>query len=313
MNLSAALPTFLITLREGVEAALVVGIVLATLQKANRSDLNSWVYSGILAGIVSSAWVGVGFNWVLQGLENSHQVYAPVIKPLLEAVFGVAAIGLLSWMLVWMTQQSKQIKVQVEATVDSTLQQQPGVAGWGIFSLIGTAVLREGFETVLFIAAQFQEGIMPVLGAVAGILSATGIGVLLFQLGIKINLRLFFQVMGIVLLLIVGGLVIGAEKHLDAGMYRLTQLQPTLGSWCVYPAPQSEYPSCLLGPLIWDMSAILPDRKFPGLVLKTLLGYTQHLYLLQAIGYLLFLIIVGSIYFRILTGRNFFRKSDAQG
>jgi high-affinity iron transporter len=61
------------------------------------------------------------------------------------------------------------------------------------------------------------------------------------------------------------------------------------------------------------MSAILPDRKFPGLVLKTLLGYTQHLYLLQAIGYLLFLIIVGSIYFQILTGRNFFRKSDAQG
>ncbi|HEY9700553.1 MAG TPA: FTR1 family protein [Trichocoleus sp.] len=299
VDFSAALPTFVITLREGVEAALVVGIVLAYLNKASQTKLNPWVYAGIGAGILGSGLIGIGFSSLLLALETSDQPYMPIVKELLKTGFGVTAIGLLSWMLLWMTQQARLLKSEVEGAMTAVLQQSTG-AGWGIFGLITIAVLREGFETVLFIAANFQQGWVAAIGAVAGLIGATGIGILLFQLGVKINLRQFFQVMGVLLLLIVSGLVIGALRHLDKAAALLTQLNPQI-SLCT-----SSGSSCLLGPLVWDASQVLPDRQFPGIILKALFGYTQTLYLAQAIGYLLFLSLVGGIYLNSITeGRLF--------
>ena len=298
MDFSAALPTFVITLREGLEAALVVGIVLAALNKAQQSQLNSWVYSGVIVGIIASALVGVLLSGLLQGLDASNQLYAPIVKQLLEAGFGILAIALLSWMLIWMTQQARAMKSEVEGSVSAVLQQDRG-AGWGVFGLIFIAVLREGFETVLFIAAQVQQGLVPVLGAIAGLTGAAAIGVLLFKWGVKIDLRRFFQVMGVLLLLIVSGLVISALKHLDAALLMLSQLNPQFAALCF-----SASTSCILGPQVWDASNFLPDRQFPGILLKSLFGYRQQLYLLQAVAYLAFLITVGSLYFRSLSGAS---------
>jgi high-affinity iron transporter len=286
MDFSSALPTFVITLREGTEAALVVGIVLAYLKKAGRTQLNRWVYAGIGAGIAASVLVGILFSGLLSALENSNQAYAPVLKQLLEGGFGLVAIGLLSWMLVWMTQQARQMKSSVEGAITSALQQE-SAAGWGVFGLISIAVLREGFETVVFIAAQFQQGWIPALGAVAGLLGATLIGFLLFQVGVKINLRQFFQVMGLLLLLIVSGLVVSALRHFD----RAARLWAELGHNLCFSSD-----SCILGPQVWDLSQVLPDRQFPGILLKAFFGYTQQLYAVQAVAYLVFLAIVGSIY-----------------
>jgi high-affinity iron transporter len=296
MDFSAALPTFVITLREGVEAALVVGIVLAYLNKAGQKQLNPWVYGGIGVGIGASLLVGSLFLVIFQLLEASGQDYVPAVKQALEGLFGVAAIALLSWMLIWMTQQARSLKADVEGAISTALHQQTQ-AGWGVFSLIAIAVLREGFETVLFLAAQVQQGWMPAVGAIAGLVGAVGIGILLFQLGIKINLRRFFQVMGIFLLLIVSGLVVGVLRHFDKAVGLLAQLHPDVASWC----PETS-PSCILGPLVWDASQVLPDRQFPGVLLKALFGYTQTLYLAQAIDYLLFLTIVGGIYLSSMTG-----------
>jgi high-affinity iron transporter len=298
MNLSDALPTFFVTLREGVEAALVVGIVLAALKKANQSRLNLWVYAGIFVGLLSSALVGAIFLSIIQTLEVANQLYAPVIKPLLEAIISTVAIALLSWMLIWMTQQARQVKSTVESVVDTTLNQGTA-AGWGVFSLILAAVLREGFETVLFIAAQFQAGVMPVMGAMGGLVTATGIGVLLFKWGVKINLRLFFQIMGVVLLLIVGGLILSALKNFDAAAATYAQLNPAQ-DWCIYSEQKAGYVSCILGPLAWDTSAILSDRQFPGIVLRTLFGYRERLYMLQVGSYVLFWLTVGTLYFQSL-------------
>jgi high-affinity iron transporter len=292
MDFTSALPTFVVTLREGTEAALVVGIVLAYLKKAQQSRLNSWVFAGIGAGLFGSLLVGVGFNGVLAALDRSDQTYAPLLKQLLEAGFGIVAIGLLSWMLVWMTRQARQMKAEVEGAITTALQ-QGNQAGWGVFGLITIAVLREGFETVVFIAAQFQQGWIPALGALAGLVGATGIGILLFQLGVKINLRQFFQVMGVLLLLIVSGLVVSALRHLDQAALLYNQLSDT--AQICFSAP-----SCILGPRVWDLSQILPDRKFPGILLKAFFGYTQTLYLVQAVAYLVFLTTVGTIYFRSL-------------
>ncbi|MBW4466526.1 MAG: FTR1 family iron permease [Pegethrix bostrychoides GSE-TBD4-15B] len=292
MDFSSALPTFVVTLREGTEASLVVGIVLAYLKKAGQSRFNAWVFAGIAAGLAGSLLVGLLFNGLLVALDSSDQAYAPIWKQLLEGGFGLVAIGLLSWMLVWMTQQARQLKSEVESSIASTLQQGDAAAGWGLFGLVTVAVLREGFETVVFLAAQFQQGWIPALGAVAGLVGATLIGFLLFQLGVKINLRQFFQVMGLLLLLIVSGLVVSALRHFDQAARLYSDLGET--SLCF------SADSCILGSQVWDLTKVLPDRQFPGILLKAFFGYTQKLYLAQAVGYVGFLLSVGWLYLRSL-------------
>ena len=154
--------------------------------------------------------------------------------------------------------------------------------------------LREGFETVLFILAKFQqEWTLPAIGAIAGLALAAIMGVGLFSLGVRINIRLFFQVMGIFLLLIVGGLVMGALKHFDAALGLLNQL--TLSQLCLF-----NNGSCILGGRVWDGSLILPDKQFPGIILKALFGYRQTLYLAQVVAYFGFLIAIGTAYFQSL-------------
>ncbi len=306
MNFSSVLPTFVITLREGVEAALVVGIVLACLRKANRSRLNGWVYLGVIAGIGASVLVGVLFSWILQSLG----VLSPAAEFLMEGIFSVVAIVLLSWMLIWMTQQARSMKGMVEGELSAALKRDTG-AGWGVFSLIFFAVLREGFETVVFIAAKFQQGFVPAMGALAGLLASASVGVLLFKWGVKLNLRQFFKVMGILLLLIVSGLVVTALGHFDKVMQTLASQSRASESLCFYYEHFSRVHSCVLGSNVWDLSKILPEDKFPGLLLSALFGYTQQLYQVQAIAYVLFLVTIGAIYFQSLSGKVFFGKFNS--
>jgi high-affinity iron transporter len=293
-DFSAALPTFVITLREGVEAALVVGIVMACLQKAERRSLYPWVYGGIGSGLLASLGVGWVFLGLLQALDASSNAYAPVLKQVLETGFNLTAVVLLSWMLLWMTRQAKSLKSEVEGAVSQALDHpdRAWAAGLSILTLVAIAVLREGFETVVFIAAQFQNGLWSILGAIAGLMGAVGIGVLLFKMGVKINLRLFFQGMGILLLLIVAGLVITTLRHADQAIALWSQLHPQSPSFCF------STDSCVLGPLLWDTSAILPDRQFPGILLKAFFGYTQRLYWVQALAYLAFWVGIGGLYWR---------------
>ncbi len=311
MNFSEAIPTFVITLREGVEAALVVGIVLACLKKAEQSHLNSWVYAGIAAGIAASGFVGVLFNGLLAALSTSNQPYAPVIKQLLEGCLGIFAIAMLSWMLIWMTQQARFLKAEVEGALTAALKGNTN-AGWGVFGLIFIAVLREGFETVIFVSAQFQQGLTPALGAVGGLLGAAIIGSLIFRWGVKIDIRQFFKFMGILLLLIVAGLAVSAFKHFDAAAAILSHTDSNYAAICVYFDRTSQLHSCILGPLVWNAAAILPDRQFPGILLKALFGYRDRIYLIQAIAYAIFLATIGRLYFQKLGGKSNVASKNTQ-
>lgn len=297
MDWSAALPTFLITLREGVEAALVVGIVLACLAKANRSELNAWVYGGVLAGLVGSVLIGLFLGLALGQLQVAASALQAVIQPLLGVTFGSVAIVMLSWMLIWMTQQASNLKRNVEGSLKDALADSEG-ANVSIFSLVCIAVLREGFETVLFLFSSLGQSARSVgagiAGAIAGVVGAIVIGLGLFQFGVKINLKLFFQTMGVFLLLIVAGLVISVLKNLDAAFSAISLLNQPNIDLCISQG------SCVLGPLLWDASNVLPDKQFPGVLLKTLLGYRDHIYLLQLIVYVAFLAGVGGRYFRTL-------------
>lgn len=300
MDWSLALPPFVITLREGVEAALVVGIVLACLYKAEQTRFNRWVYAGIGAGLVGSIGVGGLFSWLLLALQSSDRPYTLVVEPLLKAVFSLVAIALLSWMLLWMTQQAGSAKTEITQAVTSRLA-KPQQARWGIFGLVAIAVLQEGFETVLFVLSQFQPGWMPILGGLCGALGAVLIGFMIFRWGMRINLSLFFQIMGVLLLIIVSGLVISALKDLDQAVLQLSHVAPAWSSLC---GGDGINDSCILGPRLWDTHAWLPDRQFPGILLKTLFGFRDRLYLVQAIAYVLYGVTMTVLYFQSFRGRQ---------
>jgi high-affinity iron transporter len=301
MDFSSALPTFVITLREGVEAALVVGIVLAYLKKSGQSHLRSWVYSGIGVGLAISGMVGLLLSWFVQHLGRSSEKYGPVFEPLLEGLFSLIAIVLLSWMLIWMTQNAKGLKATVEGSIGQALQTQAR-AGWGIFALVFFAVLREGFETVLFVAAKFQQGVIPAIGAFLGLGTAVAIGVMFFRLGIRLNLRKFFLVMGMLLLFIVAGLVVTALGHFDTAVNTLAGLDRKSANLCLFyerfAKPMNR--SCILGPIVWNFTSVLPDDKFPGILLSALFGYSQRLFSLQAVTYVGFLLTIGTLYIKSL-------------
>jgi len=305
MDFSTLLPTFVITLREGVEAALVVGIVLACLKRANQTRLNRWVYLGVGLGIAVSALVGLLFGWLIAVLGQASSI----AEPLLEGVFSLIAIVLLSWMLVWMTQQARFMKASVEGAVSHALKTG---AAWGTFWLIFIAVLREGFESVVFILAKFGEGLIPSLGALAGIAVAAAIGVLLFKWGVKLNLKLFFKAMGVLLLLVVAGLVVTTLGHLDTVISTLASQNRASETLCIYYTHFTKVHSCILGPKVWDLTHVLPDDRVPGAILSALFGYTQRLYQVQAIAYILFLVILGTLYFQSLSGRVWSLKKLVQ-
>ncbi len=232
---------------------------------------------------------------MIASLGTANQKYAPVIEPLLEGVFSVLAIAMLSWMLIWMTRQAKSIKTQVEGAVTAALKYEAR-AGWAILGLILVAVLREGFETVLFVVAKFQKGLISYLGALMGLAVAAGIGVVLFKWGVRINLRQFFMVMGILLLLIVAGLVVTALGHFDTAIASLAHLDRKSESLCFFYERFVKNPSCILGSKVWDLTRVLPDDRFPGIFLNALFGYTQRLFMVQAVAYIGFWATIGTIY-----------------
>jgi high-affinity iron transporter len=297
MDLISALPTFILTLREGVEAALVVGIVMAYLKKSGQSYLKNWVYWAIGIGIALSAATGVTFQWVIQNLGAANQQYASSIEPALEGGFSVLAIIMLSWMLIWMTKHAKTLKQEVEGAVDNAVHAQ-AKNGWRIFGLVFFAIMREGFETVLFIASKVQQGIFPALGAIGGIVAATIIGMLMFKWGVRLNIRKFFAIMGILLLLIIGGLVVTSLGKFDQAVAAIANSSRESQNMCFFyerfakPADKD----CILGPMVWNFSKVMPEEQFPGVVFSTLFGYVQRLYLVQAISYIFFLLVVGSLY-----------------
>ncbi len=267
MEWSLGLPVMFITLREGVEAALVVGIVAAYLVRANQPDLLKWVGLGVVGGLFLSGVLG----WIAEALLGGFRGTLYLVT---EATFALLAVGLLSWMLVWMTQRSRSLKKEIQDAVAQSLN-DPQKAGLGIATLVGVAVLREGVEVVLFIGSQLQTGAWPgLIGAVTGILLASIIGYALFGLGIRIDIRLFFAGLGSLLLFIVAGLVSTALGTLSAAF-----------DWN-------------LGPVLWDLSANLPEGQFPGVVFNALFGYTDQPHLLQFVAWLSYLLIVGTLYFR---------------
>jgi high-affinity iron transporter len=236
------LPTFVIGLREGMEAALIVGIVAAFLGQQGRRDALRQVWIGVSIAVAICIAVGVALQVVSSDLPQKQQEG-------LETVVGLIAVVMVTYMVLWMRKHSRDLKGDLEAAAGSALAKGSAQA---LVAMAFLAVLREGFETVVFLLATFHasgNATLSWLGAVLGIVLAVAVGYGIYKGGVHINLSRFFRITGIVLVVIAAGLVMTAVHTAnEAGWLTVGQAQAFDLSWLVRPGtPLSSFVTGVLG------------------------------------------------------------------
>jgi high-affinity iron transporter len=214
--LLAALPIvhFVIGLREGVEAALVVGIIAGFLYQEGRRDALRYVWIGVGLAIALCVGVAAVLELVNEQLPQRRQ-------EAFEAFVGVIAVAMVTFMVVFMRRHSKDLKGDLHSSAGAALARG---SAYGLVLMAFLAVLREGLETAMFLLAAFQAtmGVSPLsagLGATAGLLVAAVIGFLIFRAGMRLNLARFFRFTAILLVIIAAGLLSTAVHHFnEAGL-----------------------------------------------------------------------------------------------
>ena len=212
------LPNILIGLREGLEAALVVGILIAYLHKLGQSSKTRAVWAGVAAAIAASATVGSVLTFSSFELSDEAQ-------EILAGFLSLAAAGLITWMILWLAQKSRHLRKELESGVDRAI----ATGSASLFSLAFLAVGREGIETAVFIwngIMQSKETTTPIVGTFIGIAISVLLGWALYKGSLKINIGKFFRYSGAALVVVAagmfsyaihdlqeGGLIPGAETH----------------------------------------------------------------------------------------------------
>jgi high-affinity iron transporter len=240
------IPTFVITLREGVEASLIVGIIAAFLVKEGRRDALRQMWLGVGIAIVLCTAVAVVLRVVGEELPQKEQEG-------LETIVGLIAVAAVTYMIVWMRRHARGIKAELEGEAASALATGSTMALVGMAFL---AVLREGFETTVFLLAAFQDSTDTTAagaGAILGLAAAIAIGLGLYRGGVRINLSRFFRVTGLVLVFVAAGLLAtAAHTAHEAGWINGLQTEAFDLSWLVQPGTVS-------GSLLTGMLGLQPQ------------------------------------------------------
>jgi high-affinity iron transporter len=223
------LPTFVIGLREGVEAALIVGIIAAFLRQEGRRDALRWMWAGVGLAVAICVAAGVTLELVSQNLPQRQQ-------EMLETVIGAIAVAAVTFMIIWMRRNARGLRRALEGRASDALAQGSVIA---LLLMAFFAVIREGFETSVFLLAAFDSSTSPLAaggGALLGVVLAVGIGYGIYRGGIHLNLARFFKITGIVLVLVAAGLVAMAlhTAH-EAGWLNSLQGQAVDLRWLVTP------------------------------------------------------------------------------
>jgi high-affinity iron transporter len=223
------LPTFVIGLREGVEAALVVGIVAAFLRQQGRRDALRWMWAGVAAAVCLCLALAVGLQILDRELPEAGQEG-------LETVVALVAVAMVSAMIVWMRRPARGLAAGLRESAASALAEG---SAWALVAMAFFAVVREGIETAVFLLAAFQtsgDSSAAGFGAVLGIACAVVLGAAIYRGGVRIDLNRFFRATGVALVLVAAGLVMSAchTAH-EAGWLDVLQ-QPTVSlAWLVRP------------------------------------------------------------------------------
>ena len=259
------LATAIIVFREVLEAALIVGIVMAASRGVTRRG--AWVGGGIAAGIL-------GAMAVAGGAETIAAAAAGIGQEVFNAAILFAAVAMLGWHNIWMTRHGRELTRtanRLGAAVRAGTQPL-----WALAFAVGLAVLREGSEVVLFlygIAAAGGGGVAAMaLGGALGLAAGVAAGAALYFGLVRIPLRHLFSVTSWLVLLLAAGMASQAAAFLLQA-----DLLPPLGS------------------TLWDTSFLLSDQSLPGRVLHTLIGYTAQPAGIQLVFYLATLLVIGSL------------------
>jgi high-affinity iron transporter len=256
------LPALLLAFREGLEAALILGIALGVLRRTGQTDQARFVWLGAgLAAIVATA-AGAGLYALGVAFEGAAE-------EIFEGFAMLLAAGVLTWMIFWMGRRGRTIQANLERDVRrATLG---GGGRWALFSLAFLAVLREGVELALFLtAATFAVSAgATVAGAVAGLAAAAVAGWLIFATTTRLNVGAFFRVTSILLILFAAGLV----AH---GIHELNEV-----GWV--PAVVEQ---------VWDLNPVLDESSLAGELLKALFGYNGNPSLTEVTAYLGYWVVV---------------------
>jgi high-affinity iron transporter len=240
------IPTFVITLREGVEASLIIGIIAAFLVKEGRRDAMRQMWIGVGIAIALCTAVAIALDIVDQDLPQRQQEG-------LETIIGLIAVSAVTYMIVWMRRHARGIKATLEGEAATALAAGSTIA---LVAMAFLAVLREGFETSVFLLAAFQNASDTTAagsGAVLGLLAAIAIGLGLYRGGVRINLTKFFRITGLVLVFVAAGLLAtAAHTAHEAGWVNGLQGQAVDLSWLVQPGTIS-------GSLLTGMLGLQPS------------------------------------------------------
>jgi len=261
--------SFIITFRETLEAALIIGIILAYLAKTKKERYNKIVYIGIISAVVASMMGAFLFNTLAGGFEGKAE-------QMFEGISMLFAAFLLTFMILWMMKQ-KHIVVELHKKVSTELKERHK---FGLFSLVFISVLREGIETVIFLgAASFiAAGSNSAIGAILGIIGAIILGYMLFVLSKRIDIKKFFNVTSVLLVLFAAGLVAhGVHEFEEAGVIPIVVEHV----WDINPLqnPDESYPA-------------LHENGAVGSILKGLFGYNGNPSLVEVLSYFAYIILI---------------------
>ena len=265
----------LIGLREAVEAALIIGVLMTWLVRSNRGSLSSWIWYGVGAGIAASLVVAALFAWVWGGLESFEEHEA-----LFEGVLEIFAALLLTLVIVHFIRHPSAR--ELENWADEAFKQKHGM---GLFLISFLSVWREGSETVIFIGAG-TEGTDAIIGVFFGIVVATVFAYAFFTRGMEVDISKLFKITNVLLILFAAGLVAhGFHELQEAGVAPVVVEEV----WNVNPEVNSE----TTYPLLHEKGAI-------GGIFKALFGWNGNPSLLEVLawcgytGGMLFLLSRGS-------------------
>jgi high-affinity iron transporter len=254
------LPSYILSLREGLEAALIIGIALGALRQMHHRDLGSTIWAGAGSAALLSLLTAILLTRF--GLDLKDPAEA-----IFEGITMLLAAAILTWMIFWMSRRARNMKAGLESGVQRASQ----AGRWSLFGLAFFAVLREGVELALFLtAATFSSSArQTILGAVLGLGTAILLGWSFFASTVRLDLRRFFQVTGFLLLLFAAGLV-------GRGVGELVEV-----GWMPALIPQ-----------VWDLGGVISGESVLGQTLGALFGYSPDPSLMQVLAYFAYFVTV---------------------
>ncbi|WES70113.1 iron uptake transporter permease EfeU [Superficieibacter sp. HKU1] len=252
---------FLIMLREGLEAALIVSLIASYLKRTQRGRWIGVMWVGVVLAAGLCLGLGIFINETTGEFPQKEQ-------ELFEGLVAVVAVVILTWMVFWMRKVSRNVKQQLEQAVDRALH-NGNHHGWALILMVFFAVAREGLESVFFLLAAFQQdlGIWPPLGAVLGLTTAVVLGFLLYWGGIRLNLGAFFKWTSLFILLVAAGLAAGAIRAFhEAGLWNQFQ------------------------DVAFDLSNVLSTHSLFGTLLEGIFGYQEAPSVSEVAVYFIYLV-----------------------